>query len=231
MGGTAKTFLFHFIAITFCVLLSSFAKAPKHHTVMTDDAVELYAEILSQGLSNKALNKAIKGYADMKTKGNVEKDILIVIDYTKSSNLDRFYILDMSDTTLTHSLLVAHGRNSGNEFATSFSNVSGSYMSSLGFFKTAETYQGKHGLSLRMDGLERGINHLARDRAIVIHQADYVSLDFAAEHGRIGRSLGCPALPIENYAEVIHTIKEGCLLYIYGGDDTYALQSSFLSNS
>ena len=231
MGATLKTFSFHLIAITFCVLLSSFAKAPERMSVAGDDAFNPYAEILSQGLSNKALDKAIEGYAEMKTKGKVDKDILIVIDYTKSSNLERFFILDMSDTSLTHSMLVAHGRNSGNEFATSFSNVSGSYMSSLGFFKTAETYQGKHGLSLRMDGLERGINHHARDRAIVIHQADYVCLDFAAEHGRIGRSLGCPALPQEQYTEVIQTIKEGCLLYIYGGDETYALQSSFLNES
>ena len=193
------------------------------------DSEEMYGAITSKGLCNKALINAIEGYGDLKDNGTLDKEILIVIDYTKSSNRERFFILDMADTTLTHSLLVAHGRNSGNEFATSFSNISGSYMSSLGFFKTAETYDGKHGLSLRMDGLEKGINHKARERAIVIHQADYVSLDFANEHGRIGRSLGCPALPIEDYTEVIHTIKEGCLLYIYGGDDTYALQSSFLN--
>jgi hypothetical protein len=193
------------------------------------DSEDMYGAILSQGLSNKALYNAIEGYSELKEKGSLDKEVLIVIDYTKSSNHERFFILNMADTSLSHSLLVAHGRNSGNEFATSFSNVSGSYMSSLGFFKTAETYDGKHGLSLRVDGLEQGINHKARERAIVIHQADYVSLDFAKEHGRIGRSLGCPALPREQYSEVIETIKDGCLLYIYGGDDTYALQSSFLN--
>lgn len=230
MGATIKTFSVHFIAVFSFVLLSAFAEAPELEAVFADSA-EMYSDIISQGLSDKALVNAIDGYSEMRSKGSVSKDILIVIDYTKSSNLERFFILDMADTSLTHSLLVAHGRNSGNEFATSFSNVSGSYMSSLGFFKTAETYEGKHGLSLRMDGLEKGINHLARDRAIVIHQADYVSLDFAEEHGRIGRSLGCPALPLDAYAEVIDTIKEGCLLYIYGGDDTYAMQSSFLNES
>ncbi len=230
MGGTIRTFSLHFIAVFGFVLSSAFAKAPEHDTSALGPE-EMYSEIISQGLTDKALLNAIDGYSEMKSAGDLDKEVLIVIDYTKSSNQDRFFILNMRDTTLTHSLLVAHGRNSGNEFATSFSNVSGSYMSSLGFFKTAETYQGKHGLSLRMDGLEDGINHRARERAIVIHQADYVSLDFADRHGRIGRSLGCPALPIEDYAEVINTIKEGCLLYIYGGDESYALQSSFLNES
>lgn len=230
MGGKIRTYSVHIVAVFCFVLSSAFAEAPEHGAVFADSG-EMYADIISHGLSDKALVNALDGYDEMRSKGDVEKEILIVIDYTKSSNLERFFILDMGDTSLTHSLLVAHGRNSGNEFATSFSNVSGSYMSSLGFFKTAETYQGKHGLSLRMDGLEKGINHLARDRAIVIHQADYVSLDFAKEHGRIGRSLGCPALPVDAYAEVIDAIKEGCLLYIYGGDDTYALQSSFLNES
>ncbi|NND93452.1 MAG: murein L,D-transpeptidase catalytic domain family protein [Flavobacteriales bacterium] len=210
--------------------LSSFIYGP------TDPSVSAilpssYFHIISEGLSDKALFEAVEGYSLLKETEDLEKEMLIIIDYTKSSNLERFYVIDMKDTSLTKSLLVAHGKNSGDEFANSFSNRKGSYQSSLGFFKTAETYEGKHGLSLRLDGLEKGINHLARERAIVIHQADYVSLDFAAEHGRIGRSLGCPALPSKQYAQVIESIKEGCLLYIYGGTEGYSSMSSLLQEN
>jgi len=229
MRGAIHTILRHgLLAMTF-ILLCSFAKGP---SASDSSPIPLaFMDIISEGLSDRALNEAVDGFAQMKTQEDIDKDVLIVIDFTKSSNLERFYILDMKDTSLTHTSLVAHGRNTGNEFATSFSNTSGSYQSSLGFYRTAETYEGKHGLSLRLDGLEHGINHNARDRAIVIHQADYVSIDFASQHGRIGRSLGCPALPLEDYAAVIETIKEGCLLYIYGANEHYAQVSEFLSES
>lgn len=230
MRSIIRTYFSHSLALIALLLLSSFSGS----AVIEPVAPEMegpFSRIVSEGLSSKALLQAVNGYATLKEKHTVEKDVLVVIDYTKSSNAERFYVLDMRDTSLTYSLIVAHGRNTGDEFATSFSNQPGSYMSSLGFFKTAETYDGKHGLSLRLDGLERGINHLARERAIVIHQADYVSMDFAAEHGRIGRSLGCPALPQENYSAVIDLIKDGCLLYIFGGDEHYASQSAVLSKS
>ncbi|NNC82991.1 MAG: murein L,D-transpeptidase catalytic domain family protein [Flavobacteriales bacterium] len=216
------------MAIVLFIGLSSFANAPEDHNPGLPSA---YEQILTHGLSDEALTQAIDGYATMSDKYGDLKETLVVIDYSKSSNTERMYILNMGDTTLTRTSLVAHGRNSGNEFATSFSNQVGSYQSSLGFFRTAETYEGKHGLSLRLDGLEIGINHKARERAIVIHKADYVSLDFAAQHGRIGRSLGCPALPLEDYTEVIEEIKEGCLLFIYGGDENYAFRSSIIAQS
>ena len=207
----------------------------EHHPELpepkTPPSEDVWTEVSSYGLSSEAVQQAVNGYQYLKTKEKVTKDILIVIDYTKSSNLERFFILNMKDTTVMKSLLVAHGRNTGNEFAKQFSNEPGSFMSSLGFFRTAETYDGKHGLSLRLDGLEKGINDLARERAIVIHQADYVSLDFAKEHGRIGRSLGCPALPQQDYDEVIALIKEGCLMYIYGDDSDYLTHTGLLSYS
>jgi hypothetical protein len=205
----------------------------EHHPELpepkTPPSEDVWTEVSSYGLSSEAVQQAVNGYQYLKTKEKVTKDILIVIDYTKSSNLERFFILNMKDTTVMKSLLVAHGRNTGNEFAKQFSNEPGSFMSSLGFFRTAETYDGKHGLSLRLDGLEKGINDLARERAIVIHQADYV--DFAKAHGRIGRSLGCPALPQQDYDEVIALIKEGCLMYIYGDDSDYLTHTGLLSYS
>jgi hypothetical protein len=215
-------------AIALFMGLCSFAYSPAAPGSPTPPAM---LSLIEQGLDDEALLTALEGYSIHQRSDVDTKDRLIIIDYTKSSNTERLYVLDMRDTTLVHQSLVAHGRNSGNEFATSFSNKVGSYQSSLGFFRTAETYSGKHGLSLRLDGLENGINHKARERAIVIHKADYVSLDFAAEHGRIGRSLGCPALPEGEYAQVIDLIKEGCLLYIHGADAQYAHRSVFLAQS
>jgi hypothetical protein len=112
--------------------------------------------------------------------------------------------------------------------AQSFSNRPESYQSSLGFYKTAETYQGKHGYSLRLDGLEKGFNDQARNRAIVVHGADYAKEEFAKSTGRLGRSLGCPALPPELSARVIDLIKDGSLLFIYGKDPHYLIQSQLL---
>lgn len=190
-----------------------------------------FSEALDHRVNKTAIESAIIGYKNLQLKGHSFRENLVVIDYSKSGNDTRFYVINMRDTTLTHSLLVAHGRNTGELYAMNFGNKVGSYKSSLGFFKTAETYTGKHGLSLRLDGLEKGINDKARERAIVIHKADYVSYDFIAKHGRLGRSHGCPALPEENYKQVINTIKNGCLLFIYGDQDQYKDQSALLASN
>jgi hypothetical protein len=124
--------------------------------------------------------------------------------------------------------LVAHGKNSGENFAESFSNVPESLMSSPGFFITAETYTGKHGYSLRVDGLEKGINDNARVREIVIHGADYVSDDYIKKYGRLGRSWGCPALPAALSNKIIDKIKEGTCLFVYSTDKNYNKNTEFL---
>lgn len=125
--------------------------------------------------------------------------------------------------------LVAHGRNSGKEFASKFSNKSESFQSSLGFYATGEVYQGKHGLSLRLDGLEYGINDNARYRAVVIHGADYVSEKFAKTQGRLGRSLGCPAVPYAVNEEFINIIKGKSCLFIYHPSRVYVSKSKLVS--
>ena len=132
-----------------------------------------------------------------------------------SSNTKRLWIIDLSTNTVLYNSLVAHGRNTGNEFATAFSNASESYKSSLGFYATGEVYQGKHGLSLRLDGLEQGVNDNARARAVVMHGADYVAESFIKNNSRLGRSLGCPAIPMNMTKEIINTIKDKSCLYIY----------------
>jgi hypothetical protein len=134
---------------------------------------------------------------------------------------------------LTHKIiihsLVAHGKNSGLEYATQFSNQPQSYQSSLGFYKTGGTYQGKHGLSLYLDGLENDINSNARERLIVMHGADYVSEDFIKNYGRLGRSFGCPALPYEISGDVIESLKNGACLFIYHPNTTYKQKSNYVN--
>lgn len=159
--------------------------------------------------------QALKGYQILKKQGVVKKDILTLIDFSLSANTKRLWVIDLSTNQILFHSLVAHGKNTGEEYANHFSNRNESNQSSLGFYSTGEVYRGKHGLSLKLDGLEKGINHNARARAIVIHGADYVSDSFIRNHKRLGRSLGCPALPQELTLPIINTIKENSLLFIY----------------
>ncbi|OIQ22557.1 MAG: hypothetical protein BM557_00800 [Flavobacterium sp. MedPE-SWcel] len=173
-------------------------------------------------------SNAFTGFKKLKEAGKVKKNLLTVIDFSKSSNTKRLWIIDMNTQTVLYNTYVAHGRKSGNEFATSFSNVSNSNKSSLGFYATGELYVGKHGKSLRLDGLERGINNNARARAIVIHAADYVSKDFINQNKRLGRSLGCPALPNHLNKEIITLIADKSCLFIYHPTKSYLNRSKLL---
>jgi L,D-transpeptidase catalytic domain len=163
---------------------------------------------------------AFKGYNKLKALGKIKKDLLTVVDFSKSSNTKRLWIIDMATNTVVYNTLVAHGRNSGDEFATSFSNSNSSNKSSLGFYATGEIYVGKHGRSLRLDGLE-ATNNNARSRGVVMHAADYVSENFIKQHNRLGRSQGCPALPSNLTAEVINLIKDKSCLFIYHPTKSY----------
>ena len=158
---------------------------------------------------------AFQGYEQLKAQGKITNEILTVIDFSLSSIEERMWVIDMKTQKVILKSLVAHGRNSGVEFATNFSNENESYKSSLGFYATGEVYQGKHGLSLRLDGLEQGVNDNARARAVVMHGADYVAESFIKNNSRLGRSLGCPAIPMNMTKEIINTIKDKSCLYIY----------------
>ncbi len=155
--------------------------------------------------------------------------LLTIIDYTRPSTEKRLWVYDPATGEVLHASLVAHGKNTGANFAIRFSNEPGSLASSLGFYTTGDTYQGKHGYSLKLRGLEPGINDNALERSIVIHGADYVSAEFAARHGRLGRSWGCPALPEETVAEAIDLIKGGSCLFIHGDDSAYRATSGYIS--
>ena len=150
-------------------------------------------------------NTAILGYRKI---DNIrKKGILTIIDFSKPSTEKRFYVIDLENKRLIYRCLVAHGKNSGDIYAKDFSNKMESLKSSLGFYMTGETYMGDHGYSLRLVGLEKGINDNARVREIVIHGAEYVSEDFIRKYGRPGRSWGCPALPPELSKEIIYKIS------------------------
>jgi hypothetical protein len=154
---------------------------------------------------------------------------LTVIDYSKPSTQKRMWVFDVRTHALLFHELVSHGRGSGKEKATSFSNAPESNMTSLGLFRTAEAYVGHNGYSLRLDGLERGMNDKARDRAIVIHGAPYVNAATAKANGYLGRSLGCPAVRPEIARSLIDTVKSGGLIFAYYPDQTWLHASTYLN--
>jgi hypothetical protein len=163
----------------------------------------------------ESFKEALKGFYALKDKGLVQKNILTLVDFSLSSNAKRLWVIDLSTNTILYNSLVAHGKNTGEEYASSFSNTNSSFKSSLGFYVTGETYNGKHGMSLKLDGIEKGINDNARERGVVMHAADYVSNSFIKYNKRLGRSLGCPAIPEESLKGIVNAIKDKSCLFIY----------------
>jgi len=163
----------------------------------------------------ESFSEALEGFYALKNKGVIQKDILTLIDFSKSANTKRLWVIDLKTNTILFNTLVAHGRNTGEEYAQTFSNAAESFKSSLGFYATGEVYNGKHGLSLKLDGLEKGINDNARERAVVVHGADYVSESFIKGNKRLGRSQGCPAIPVELNEKIINVIKDKSCLFIF----------------
>ena len=182
---------------------------------------------LENSVSFEIFKTAIEGYRQIDR--IKKKEIISIVDFTKPSTEKRFFVIDLANKKLLYNCYVAHGKNSGENYAKNFSNEPESLMSSIGFYLTSETYSGKHGYSLRLDGLEQGINDNARNREIVIHGAKYVSETFIKTYGRLGRSWGCLALPIEISKEIIDEISDGSCLFIFGNDNYYKEHSVFLS--
>ncbi len=177
----------------------------------------------------ESFKEALKGFYSLKQKGLVQKDILTLVDFSLSSNVKRLWVIDLDTNTILYNSLVAHGRNTGEEFANSFSNANSSFKSSLGFYLTGETYNGKHGMSLKLDGLEKGVNDNARERGVVIHAANYVSNSFIKCNKRLGRSQGCPAIPEESLKEIVSTIKDKSCLFIYHPSRSFEKISALFS--
>ncbi|MDB5236800.1 MAG: hypothetical protein JWR44_3793 [Hymenobacter sp.] len=184
-----------------------------------------------EGLRFETFAKAMTGYLNLRQAGKLAegKQLLTVIDFDLPSTEKRLWVLDLAKNEILFHTLVAHGHNTGENEATNFSNTDQSNMSSLGFYATGGEYQGKHGRSLKLEGLDEGVNNNAAARSIVMHGADYVSEAFIKQNGRLGRSLGCPALPMELKDQIIETVNGGTCLFLNKSDAGY--DSKFLDQN
>lgn len=184
------------------------------------------------GLSKQAFTEGLRGYNVLRSEGKLNNDnVISIADFTLPSTQKRLFVIDLANHKLLFNTYVAHGRNSGKEYANRFSNSPDSHMSSLGFYVTLQTYYGEHGLSLRLEGEEKGINDNAESRAIVIHPADYVSENTVRSLGFLGRSFGCPALPSKLAPSIIKTIKDGSCFFVYSNKQKYFSRSQLLQSA
>ena len=185
----------------------------------------------SNKLELDVFEKAILGFNNLKKAGKIDEDshLLTVCDFSLSSTQKRLWVIDLNDKKILFNSLVAHGKNTGEEFARKFSNTESSLQSSLGFYVTESTYNGSNGFSLKLHGMDKGFNDRALQRAIVMHGADYVSEDFIKSQRRIGRSWGCPAVPTALAKPIINTIKDKNVIFIYYPDENYLASSVWLN--
>lgn len=239
MKNKVRSFYFYFSSIIIAILHlpSSFAKSASVTKIsgslpadsirkIQTEADKVHRPLLKsvydslqlnlKGLSKEAFELAKKGMEKLiKESKLINTSVISIIDFSQPSSKKRLFIIDLNNYKILFNTLVAHGRNTGKETATYFSNQSESYKSSPGFYITGETYKGKNGYSLKLEGIEEGINDNAFERGIVIHGAEYVSDAFVNAQGFIGRSQGCPAVPEQMNRPIINTIKEGTCLFIY----------------
>jgi hypothetical protein len=183
----------------------------------------------SLGMDQRVFAQAVKGWNKLRSHNRISREnILTIADFSQPSINKRLYVIDLDAGRVLYHTYVAHGRNTGKDKALSYSNRMSSYKSSPGFYLTSTTYNGSNGYSLRLTGLEKGINDNAQRRAIVMHGADYVNESYISSQGYIGRSQGCPAIPLELTMPVINTIKEGSCLFIYTASPSYTSRSTLL---
>lgn len=188
-------------------------------------------ELANKGLSREVFFAACKGYELMLLENTLrKKGVLTICDFSQRSDKKRMYVLDLDAAKVLFHTYVSHGRNSGGSYATSFSNSNESHKTCLGFMRTAETYIGENGYSMRLDGMEKGFNHNARHRAIVMHGSDYVHAARAANGTMMGRSYGCPAVPVAEVKKIINQIKGGSCFFNYYPDKMYTASSRILNS-
>ena len=215
----------HRFGFLFTALLSTSAYLPSAYA----ESLEIALAKAAPNANAKVIALAVRATQCTRAQGKVPAQRLAVIDYSLPSTEQRLWVFDLKKRKLLFHELVAHGRNSGENMATLFSNQNESYATSLGLFRTQESYRGQNGYSLRMEGLEPGFNDNAFDRAIVIHGAPYVSPVLARANGRIGRSLGCPAVRPAIAHRLIDSMKDGQLLFSYYPDQRWLKSSSYIN--
>lgn len=209
--------------------------SPKKNFSSMSSAEQLYNEIqfTDEKLNFEVFEKAFLGFQNLKKSGKLDASahLLSVCDFSLSSCKKRLWVFDLDEKKVLFNSLVAHGKGTGDEYATSFSNTEDSHQSSLGFYITEQTYNGDNGYSLRLFGMDKGYNDAALERCIVMHGANYVSEDFIKSQKRIGRSWGCPAIPRELAKPIIDKIKDRTCLFIYYPDQNYMASSEWLKNA
>lgn len=184
------------------------------------------------GLNKSVFELAIVGYNQLATQRKITNtNTIAIVDFDMPSNTKRLFVVDLMHRKLLFNTYVAHGKNSGLQTANNFSNAPESNKSSLGFYATQNTYLGKHGYSLQLNGLEKGFNDNAMSRGIVVHAAAYVNETIAQQQGYIGRSLGCPAIPEKMHTNIINAIANGACFFIYANNYNYLHHSTFLSRN
>lgn len=214
-------------SLRLALLFSAVAGA---HAVHAEPVPPLASSLVkaAPGADPKVIRLAVAAAECAVAHGMNPAERLAVIDYSLPSTQPRLWVFDLEQRKLLYRELVAHGRNSGDNYASRFSNQPGSLQSSLGLFRTLSTYQGQNGYSLRLDGLETGVNDRALERAIVMHGAPYVNAGLSHSQGRIGRSWGCPALRAGVAREVIDALKGGQLVFSYYPDNDWLATSQYL---
>lgn len=230
ISGTRSSIKEETPVVTTVTPLSTVSKSSKE--IILDEAKVIYDSMNLKrfGLNEKAFQFAWQGYKYLLEKGKIaNSEVLSICDFSQSSRRKRLYIIDVQEMKVLVNTYVAHGRNSGGEYARSFSNNPESHKSSLGFYITRSTYWGGHGLALNIDGVERGINDKADKRNIVVHGSQYVGSNFLRNNKFNGRSYGCPAVPAKDTDKVINTIKDGSCLFIYHPTKRYLQQSKILN--
>jgi hypothetical protein len=208
------------------------ARNAERAAAFAEEVAMLYDQfdLKEMGLTKKAFECALKGYNYLLEHHWLNKpNILSICDLSQSSRNKRLYVLDLDQKKVVVNTYVAHGRNSGTEFARSFSNNPSSHKTSLGFYVTQGTYYGNNGLSMKIRGLERGFNDRANGRNIVMHGSEYVGPDFLQMNKFCGRSYGCPAVPADESEEIIDLMKEGSCLFIYHPTPKYLVRSKILN--
>lgn len=208
--------------------------SPKMNFSAINEAEEVYKNLQfeEEKLNFEVFEKAFLGFQNLKKSGKLEPTahLLTVCDFSLSSCKKRLWVIDTAEKRILFNSLVAHGKGTGEEFATNFSNQEDSHQSSLGFYITEQTYTGDNGYSLRLFGMDKGYNDAALERCIVMHGASYVSEDFIKTEKRLGRSWGCPAVPSELAQPIINTIKDRTCLFIYYPDPNYLSSSEWLKS-
>ncbi|MFI5196056.1 MAG: murein L,D-transpeptidase catalytic domain family protein [Chitinophagales bacterium] len=227
----AATFL---VASSFNVVSGGETVISNNETNIENYISTLYNEIdftKSERLSYEVFNKAYRGYMNLRnaSKLNTDKEIITICNFNLPSTENRLWIIDLAKKKVLFNTFVAHGAGSGDDCSLSFSNNANSHKSSLGFYVTGDTYDGEHGTSLHLSGMDEGFNDAAYDRGIVVHGADYVSSKFISAKQRLGRSWGCPAVPAKLSLPLINTIKNGTCLFIYYPDTKYLLSSYWVN--